>query len=66
MARLDVITVGLSSVDLNGSQVGGRLEDRASFRKHVGGSHTSMAIGAMRLGLSAGQITRVGDEHRCG
>jgi 5-dehydro-2-deoxygluconokinase len=63
MAGLDVITIGRSSVDLYGRQVGGRLEDMASFRKYVGGSPTNMAIGAARLGLRAGLITRVGDEH---
>ncbi|MEO1089493.1 MAG: 5-dehydro-2-deoxygluconokinase [Pseudomonadota bacterium] len=63
MAKLDVITIGRSSVDLYGAQVGGRLEDMASFRKYVGGSPTNMAIGAARLGLRAAVITKVGDEH---
>ena len=35
--HLDVITIGRSSVDLYGAQVGGRLEDMASFSKAVGG-----------------------------
>jgi 5-dehydro-2-deoxygluconokinase len=61
--RLDVITIGRSSVDLYGQQTGGRLEDMASFAKSVGGSPTNMAIGAARLGLKPGLITRVGDEH---
>ena len=61
--RLDVITIGRSSVDLYGQQIGGRLEDMASFAKSVGGSPTNTAIGAARLGLKAGVITRVGDEH---
>ncbi len=61
--RLDVITIGRSSVDLYGQQIGGRLEDMASFAKSVGGSPTNTAIGAARLGLKAGLITRVGDEH---
>jgi 5-dehydro-2-deoxygluconokinase len=60
---LDVITIGRSSVDLYGQQIGGRLEDMASFAKAVGGSPTNMAIGAARLGLKVGLITRVGDEH---
>ena len=34
---LDVITIGRASVDLYGQQVGGRLEDMASFSKAVGG-----------------------------
>ena len=60
---LDVITIGRASVDLYGGQVGGRLEDMASFQKYIGGSPTNIAAGAARLGLRAGLITRVGDEH---
>src|ERR1700739_4593255 len=60
---LDVITIGRSSVDLYGAQVGGRLEDMARFSKAVGGCPTNIAIGAARLGLRSGLITRVGDEH---
>ncbi|MEM1399390.1 MAG: 5-dehydro-2-deoxygluconokinase [Pseudomonadota bacterium] len=63
MTDLDVITIGRSSVDLYGSQVGGRLEDMASFDKYIGGSPTNIAAGAARLGLKSGLITRVGDEH---
>ena len=60
---LDVITIGRSSVDLYGAQVGGRLEDMASFSKYIGGSPTNMAAGTARLGLKSALITRVGDEH---
>ncbi len=61
--KLDVITIGRSSVDLYGAQVGGRLEDMGSFNKYIGGSPTNMACGTARLGLRSGLITRVGDEH---
>jgi 5-dehydro-2-deoxygluconokinase len=60
---LDVIAIGRSSVDLYGQQIGGRLEDMASFAKSVGGSPTNTSIGAARLGLRAGLVTAVGDEH---
>jgi 5-dehydro-2-deoxygluconokinase len=60
---LDVITIGRSSVDLYGAQIGGRLEDMASFSKAAGGCPTNIAIGTARLGLKSGLITRVGDEH---
>ena len=60
---LDIICIGRSSVDLYGQQVGGRLEDMASFSKAVGGCPTNIAIGTARLGLKSGLITRVGDEH---
>ena len=63
MKRLDVITIGRSSVDLYGAQIGGRLEDMASFNKYIGGSPTNMACGTARLGLKSALITRVGDEH---
>ena len=60
---LDLITIGRSSVDLYGAQVGGRLEDMGSFQKYIGGSPTNMAAGTARLGLRSALITRVGDEH---
>ncbi len=60
---LDLITIGRSSVDLYGSQVGGRLEDMGSFDKYIGGSPTNIACGAARLGLKSAVITGVGDEH---
>lgn len=59
---LDIITVGRSSVDLYGQQIGTRLEDVASFAKSVGGCPSNIAIGCARLGLRSAIITRVGDE----
>lgn len=63
MKNLDVITIGRSSVDLYGAQVGGRLEDMRSFAKYIGGSPTNIACGTARLGLRSAVITAVGDEH---
>jgi 5-dehydro-2-deoxygluconokinase len=59
---LDVIAIGRSSVDLYGQQVGGRLEDMASFSKAVGGCPANIAIGTARLGLKSALISRVGSE----
>ena len=59
---LDVITIGRSSVDLYGQQLGTRLEDTASFAKSVGGCPANIAIGTARLGLKSALVTRVGDE----
>ncbi len=59
---LDVITIGRSSVDLYGQQIGTRLEDIGSFAKSVGGCPANIAIGTARLGLKSALITRVGDE----
>ena len=61
--RLDLITIGRSSVDLYGVQVGGRLEDVGTFGKYIGGSPTNIACGTARLGLKSAVITGVGDEH---
>ena len=60
---LDLIAVGRSSVDLYGQQIGGRLEDMASFAKYLGGSPTNTASGGARLGLKTGLLTRVGADH---
>jgi 5-dehydro-2-deoxygluconokinase len=60
---LDLITIGRAGVDLYGNQIGGRLEDMASFEKYIGGSPTNIAAGTARLGLKSALITRVGDEH---
>lgn len=59
---LDVITIGRSSVDLYGQQIGGRLEDMETFIKAVGGCPANIAIGTARLGLKSALISRVGDE----
>jgi 5-dehydro-2-deoxygluconokinase len=59
---LDLITIGRSSVDLYGTQIGGRLEDMGSFQKYIGGSPTNIACGTARLGLRSAVITAVGDE----
>ena len=63
MKPLDLITIGRSSVDLYGDQIGGRLEDMGSFSKYIGGSPTNIACGTARLGLRSAVITGVGDEH---
>ena len=61
--QLDLITLGRSCIDLYGEQVGGRLEDMMSFAKYIGGSPTNTAVGASRLGLHSGLLTRVGADH---
>ena len=63
MKPLDLITIGRSSIDLYGDQIGGRLEDMGSFSKYIGGSPTNIACGTARLGLRSAVITGVGDEH---
>ncbi len=63
---LDVITIGRSSVDLYGEQIGSRLEDIGSFAKSVGGCPANIAIGTARLGLRSALISRVGAEQMGG
>jgi 5-dehydro-2-deoxygluconokinase len=60
MKTLDVITIGRSSVDLYGAQVGGRLEDMGSFNKYIGGSPTNIACGAARLGCNTNRVAGTG------
>ena len=60
---LDLICIGRAAVDLYGEQIGARLEDVQTFAKYLGGSPTNTAVGASRLGLSVGLVSRVGDEH---
>ena len=64
--ELDVITIGRSSVDLYGQQIGGRLEDIGSFTKAVGGCPANISIGTARLGLKSALISRVGAEQMGG
>lgn len=59
----DVICMGRAAVDLYGEQIGGRLEDMATFAKYLGGCPANIATGAARLGLKVAMLTRVGDEH---
>src|ERR1700685_1734482 len=59
---LDVITIGRSSVDLYGQQIGSRLEGNSSFAKSVGGCPANISVGSARLGLKSALITRVGNE----
>lgn len=59
---LDLISVGRVQVDLYGEQIGGCLEDMRSFVKLLGGAPANIAVGASRLGLRVGMISRVGDE----
>ncbi|MGH6718865.1 MAG: bifunctional 5-dehydro-2-deoxygluconokinase/5-dehydro-2-deoxyphosphogluconate aldolase [Alphaproteobacteria bacterium] len=61
--RFDFVAVGRAAVDFYGEQVGGPLEDMATFAKYLGGSPANTAVGAARLGLRPAMITRVGDEH---
>ena len=59
----DVLCLGRFAVDFYAQQIGARLEDVTSFAKYLGGSSANTAFGCARLGLRAGMISRVGDDH---
>jgi 5-dehydro-2-deoxygluconokinase len=59
----DVLALGRFAVDFYAQQIGARLEDVTSFAKYLGGSSANTAFGCARLGLRAGMISRVGDDH---
>src|SRR6478735_7948033 len=60
--RLDVVCLGRFGVDFYAQQIGARLEDVTSFAKYLGGSSANTAFGCARLGLSAGLISRIGND----
>jgi 5-dehydro-2-deoxygluconokinase len=60
--RLDVLSMGRAGVDLYAEQVGVPLERVTSFAKYMGGCAGNIAVGAARLGLRVGMLTRVGDD----
>ena len=55
-SALDVITIGRSSVDLYGQQIGSRLEDIVSFAKSVG---ITADLTERGLGLRSGRYAMV-------
>jgi 2-dehydro-3-deoxygluconokinase len=61
MPDLDVVTLGESMVLLVAEQVG-PLREATSFRRHIAGAESNVAIGLCRLGHSAGWIGRTGND----
>lgn len=55
----EVITLGETMVMMN-PMTGGPLRYVSTFQKHVGGAETNVAVGVVRLGHSAGWISKVG------
>ena len=62
MSKLDLITMGRSSIDLYSNDVGAPFEDISSFAAYVGGSPTNIAVGTRRLGLNVALLTAVGQD----
>src|SRR5919199_1740089 len=57
----EVIGLGETMVLLRAEQ-SGPLREVSTFRRHVAGAESNVAVGVCRLGLSAGFISRVGDD----
>ena len=59
---LDLLCAGRACVDLYAEQENSPLAEVESFRKYLGGSAANISVGAARLGLRTGIMTRVGAE----
>jgi 5-dehydro-2-deoxygluconokinase len=62
VSALDVLTVGRIGVDLYAEQPRTDFTSARSFAKSIGGSPTTVAVAAARLGQRAGVITGVGED----
>jgi 5-dehydro-2-deoxygluconokinase len=63
VADLDLLTVGRVNIDLYSQQVGVQFVDVTGWDAMVGGSPTNTALAAARLGIHAGLLSAVGDDH---
>ena len=59
---LDLICMGLVSVDFYAEQVHSPLEEAQSFRKYLGGCVGNTAVGTARLGLKSAMFSCVGTD----
>jgi 2-dehydro-3-deoxygluconokinase len=58
---LDVVTLGETMVLLLAEQ-SGPMREATTFRRHIAGAESNVAIGLSRLGQTAGWFSRVGDD----
>ena len=58
---MDLVTMG-ETMAAFAPEEDGRLRYASSFRLRVAGAESNVAVGAARLGFSAGWISRVGDD----
>lgn len=59
---MDLVTLGEALIDLPSTQVGVGLADAPGFAKVVAGAPANVAAAAIRLGLNAAFVTKVGDD----
>lgn len=62
MKKLDLLTIGRSSIDLYSQNIGADFIDINGFNAFVGGSPLNIAVGAKRLGLNVALLTGVGQD----
>jgi 5-dehydro-2-deoxygluconokinase len=62
MKKLDLLTIGRSSIDLYSQNIGADFVDIQGFNAFVGGSPLNIAVGARRLGLNTALLTGVGQD----
>ena len=60
--KVDLITIGRSSIDLYSQNIGSKFENIKGFDAFVGGSPLNIAVGCSRLGLNAEILTAVGND----
>ena len=60
--KVDLITIGRSSLDLYSQNIGADFKDIKGFNAYVGGSPLNIAIGSSRLGLKSEILTAVGND----
>ena len=60
--KVDLITIGRSSIDLYSQNIGSKFEEIKGFDAFVGGSPLNIAVGCSRLGLDTEILTGVGND----
>ena len=60
--KIDLITIGRSSIDLYSQNIGSKFENIKGFDAFVGGSPLNIAVGCSRLGLDTEILTAVGND----
>ena len=59
---VEVVCIGETLLDMLPSRAGRRLRDAGAFSPTLGGSPANTSVWLARLGVSAGLITRIGDD----
>lgn len=60
--KIDILSMGRSSIDLYSNNIGSPFEDINEFSAFVGGCPTNISVGTHRLGLNSALLTGIGDD----